>query len=387
MKVLLIGNYRGLGQESMRRFSNLMLRGLTDRGVAAEIWIPPTILGRLAFGSQSIRKWFYYVDQYLLAPFSLWKRRRNFDLIHICDHSNALYGLVAGNSRWLVTCHDLLAVRVAKGEFPGVSTGTFGRILQALILGSLRKAPVVICDSTATFNDAVRLLKCTTQTIEVVPIAPNRIFHRRTEAETRLAFTRRNLGLLSNFFVHVGGTQWYKNRLGVLNIFAALREVETFARHDLIFVGKSLTQDIIDAVNALGLSDCVLSLETVDDDLLENLYSSATALLFPSFAEGFGWPIVEAQLCGCPVITSSSPPMSEVAGPESAILLDLAFPETHVRMICEGLRNKDYLVERGFENAARFDEKEMMSTYLKVYEKVISLQDSVSPLFGATRKE
>ncbi len=79
--------------------------------------------------------------------------------------------------------------------------------------------------------------------------------------------------------------------------------------------------------------------------------------------------------------------MSEVAGPESAILLDLAFPETHVRMICEGLRNKDYLVERGFENAARFDEKEMMSTYLKVYEKVISLQDSVSPLFGATRKE
>jgi glycosyltransferase involved in cell wall biosynthesis len=246
---------------------------------------------------------------------------------------------------------------------------------------------VVICDSTATFNDAVRLLKCTTQTIEVVPIAPNRIFHRRTEAETRLAFTRRNLGLLSNFFVHVGGTQWYKNRLGVLNIFAALREVETFARHDLIFVGKSLTQDIIDAVNALGLSDCVLSLETVDDDLLENLYSSATALLFPSFAEGFGWPIVEAQLCGCPVITSSSPPMSEVAGPESAILLDLAFPETHVRMICEGLRNKDYLVERGFENAARFDEKEMMSTYLKMYEKVISLQDSVSPLFGATRKE
>jgi glycosyltransferase involved in cell wall biosynthesis len=42
--------------------------------------------------------------------------------------------------------------------------------------------------------------------------------------------------------------------------------------------------------------------------------------LFPSLAEGFGWPLIEAQACGCPVITTDEAPMNEVAGQAACYL-------------------------------------------------------------------
>ena len=61
------------------------------------------------------------------------------------------------------------------------------------------------------------------------------------------------------------------------------------------------------------LAPNVYQLTAVSDANLQALYSLATALLYPSWQEGFGWPIIEAQSCGCPVFTSNRAPMTEVA--------------------------------------------------------------------------
>jgi glycosyltransferase involved in cell wall biosynthesis len=50
------------------------------------------------------------------------------------------------------------------------------------------------------------------------------------------------------------------------------------------------------------------------------LYSSAAALLFPSWWEGFGWPVLEALACGCPVLSTDRPPLTEVAGKAAVYL-------------------------------------------------------------------
>ena len=50
------------------------------------------------------------------------------------------------------------------------------------------------------------------------------------------------------------------------------------------------------------------------DNLLEALYNGAVALLFPSRFEGFGWPAIEAQACGCPVLCSDAGSLGEVVG-------------------------------------------------------------------------
>ena len=81
-----------------------------------------------------------------------------------------------------------------------------------------------------------------------------------------------------------------------------------------------------------GLRDRVIELTNITNEDLRALYSKATALLFPSLREGFGWPIIEAQACGCPVFTSDRVPMTEVGG-DAAIYLDPTDPRPAPRLL------------------------------------------------------
>src|SRR5205085_3940294 len=103
----------------------------------------------------------------------------------------------------------------------------------------------------------------------------------------------------------------------------------------------------------------------------EALYNRAHALLFPSRFEGFGWPIAEAQACGCPVLTSNRPPMNEVAG-QGALLRDIedenGFSEDLLRLRDPATRKK--YRELGLQNAIRFSARKMAERYLAVYREL-----------------
>jgi glycosyltransferase involved in cell wall biosynthesis len=104
---------------------------------------------------------------------------------------------------------------------------------------------------------------------------------------------------------------------------------------------------------------------------LQALYSGAHAMLFPSLDEGFGWPILEAQACGCPVITSDQAPMTEIAG-EGAILIDARNPVSAAASIAEGLRDRDRWIEAGSRNLARFATDAVVSRYCEAYEHILN---------------
>jgi len=106
----------------------------------------------------------------------------------------------------------------------------------------------------------------------------------------------------------------------------------------------------------------VMEVASPTDDDLRALYSGATALLFPSLYEGFGWPIAEAQSCGCAVITSSRPPMTEVAG-GAALLIDPMDEAGAAATIAESLANLSRLREPGLANAKRFDPEVVFTAY------------------------
>ena len=105
----------------------MMLTGLNAAGISAELIQPQPFFGRFRFAGNFVAKWLAYVDKFVLFPRALAKKLREQPaVVHICDHSNAMYASAIRRAPVVVTCHDLLAVRGALGEqteTPASATG------------------------------------------------------------------------------------------------------------------------------------------------------------------------------------------------------------------------------------------------------------------------
>jgi len=98
------------------------------------------------------------------------------------------------------------------------------------------------------------------------------------------------------------------------------------------------------------------------------LYNAATVFIFPSFSEGFGWPVIEAQACGTPVIASNIESLMEVSD-GTALHADPSKPEQFAEAFLS-LKNdvlKLELIENGFKNTLRFRPERMVNAYLDLY--------------------
>ena len=367
--VLLIGNYPADQQQSMQRFAIMMLRGLTAAGVPAELIQPQPFLGRIRFAGRFIAKWLGYLDKFLFFPRRL-KRKLSagFDLVHICDHSNAIYSAQAGGRPVVVTCHDLLAVRGALGEPTDCPASATGKYLQRWIVSGLRKADAVACVSPATLRDAQRVVGQRDGRPQLLLIRNGLNYPYRKQAadraRTRLSQVAR-LDAGRPFALHVGSNLRMKNRAGVLRIFALTKNDWN---GQMVFAGQKLTPELRSLGQELEVMERVVEVEEPDNELLEALYSSALVLLYPSRFEGFGWPIIEAQACGCPVICSDREPMSEVGG-AAALTANV---EDEAAMAGALLRMTDpaeraLWSEESLRNAERFRTDEMIERYVELY--------------------
>src|SRR6267142_784996 len=116
--VLLIGNYPLDRQQSMQRFGTMMLQGLNNSGIAAKLIAPRARFGKFRGAGSFVAKWLGYIDKFVLFPRQLQAAltKEKPSVVHICDHSNAMYEGWIEQVPVVVTCHDLLAVRGALGE-------------------------------------------------------------------------------------------------------------------------------------------------------------------------------------------------------------------------------------------------------------------------------
>jgi glycosyltransferase involved in cell wall biosynthesis len=367
VKVLLLANYLHDRQESMQRFAGLMAKGLTEASHEVRILRPSAFAGQLRSSAQGVGKWLGYVDKFAAFPLALKSAVKWADVVHICDHANSVYLKYMTSVPHVVTCHDLLAVRSALGEIPQHRTSWTGRRLQHLILTGLTEAQHVACVSDATRRDLLRISGIPEHRVSRAYNSLNYPYSRMEidEAESRL----RNLYIdpAQSFLLHVGGNQWYKNRLGVLRVFCFLSQLKLDLK--LVMVGKPWTVEMRRFVVEHGMSDKTFELTGIDDEDLRALYSTATMMLFPSLQEGFGWPILEAQACGCPVVTSDRSPMDEVGG-NAAVYVNPEDPESAALIVKYSLDHLPGMREAGTHNAARFSESAMIDTYLSLYDRV-----------------
>ncbi|MEP6668732.1 MAG: glycosyltransferase family 1 protein [Chthoniobacter sp.] len=374
MKVLLVSNYSYDRQESMLRFAAVLLAGLRAAGVEVNLVRPEPFFGRLRPSGSGLGKWLGYLDKFLLFPSRLRRLAAETDLVHICDHSNSMYVKHVVDRPHLVTCNDMLAIRSAHGEFPQNRTGWSGRILQRWILAGLRRARRLTCISEATRRDVLRLTGHRPEIVSVTYMGQNFPYapaaevaeaaaqRRRGEPFDPAVFTR--LGIPAEpYLLHVGGGQWYKNRPGVLAIHAALCERLGRRAPRLLLVGPPCAAPGVEARSE------------VDNETLAALYSGAEMLLFPSLEEGFGWPIIEAQACGCRVLTTGKDPMTEVGGAAAFYLADphdaVAGAVAVEQVLTQDEAVRGEAVRAGIENAARFSTERMIGEYLAIYREVL----------------
>jgi glycosyltransferase involved in cell wall biosynthesis len=368
MRILLVANYIPDSQQSMQRFAAMLERGLLESGHDVRVLRPPVIAGKLPSRGVAA-KWLGYVDKFLLFPRMLRRTAQWADVIHLCDHSNSLYVKHLKGRDHLITCHDLLAVRSALGQIAQQPTGWTGRQLQHMIVDGLMAAQHVACVSDATREDLCKVARVTEERTSRVYNGLNYAYApmERQEAEARLL----HLGIATDgpFVLHVGGNQWYKNRLGVLRIFSLLCKRPETQNLRLVMVGKPWTLVMRRLAQERQIEAGVLELVSISEEDLRALYSRASALLFPSLEEGFGWPVIEAQACGCPVVTSNRRPMTEVGG-DAACYIDPEDPESAVAGIIQVLQSPSHYRELGLRNAARFSTAQAVQAYLEIYKKV-----------------
>jgi glycosyltransferase involved in cell wall biosynthesis len=374
-RILLVGNYQPDQQMSMLRYHDMLFSELSDRRISVGTIAPAAFLGMLRLGP--LTKWLRYIDKYLLFPRRL---RRTVAaqqrlaretgqtlLVHITDHSNAPYRAYVGAVPCVATCHDLLAVRGALGEDTDCPASRFGKMLQARILAQLRRAQLVVCVSTATQNDLARLAPETPS--RVIPLALNQPYAVLAPQDYRARLEALSPALLRQpYILHVGSSLRRKNREGILRIFAAI--AQRFPGQ-LVFAGEPLDAAQRALADSLQLSSRILELVRPTTAQIEALYNGAYAFLFPSKTEGFGWPIIEAQACGCPVLVARTTSLPEVVGAGGCLreLHDEAGFASDLLALADPAFRRD-LIARGHANLARFSTPTVLDAYLDLYARL-----------------
>jgi glycosyltransferase involved in cell wall biosynthesis len=274
--------------------------------------------------------------------------------VHIADHSNAFYSFFCPPKRCIVTCHDLLAVRGAMGDRSTACVASpIGIWLQRLIIAGLRRAGAVVFVSQASYQDFERLIgNPPLQRHAVIPNTLNAPFSADPDASS-LTSAEQVCILEQPFLLMVGSALPRKNRSLALRL---IEQLGSESPYRIVFAGAPFTEDeqSFHVIHPLG--DRLLSIERPSHALLNQLYCRAHALLFPSFAEGFGWPLLEAQTCRCPVIASPTTSIPEVAGDGAlyAKPTDVATFAAHVHSL-EHPDERARMIELGINNLNRYD--------------------------------
>jgi glycosyltransferase involved in cell wall biosynthesis len=352
---------------SIQRFVACLERQLSSRA-SIRVFQPRPILAR--FSSGAARKWLGYFDKFVLVPRSLAREAEYSGLVHLTDQSLAIYARGLGPKPRLINCHDLIAIRAALGEFPEFRAGRLGRQLQKGILHGLSQARHVVCLAECTKNDLQRLTGMPSRDISVIPMGLHSEFRRMQRSEAKRTTTR--FIPEAPFLLHVGGNQWYKNRQGLLAIYARLVRLDATAPN-LVLLGEALTAKLKAYIQEQRLEQRVFSVTGASDADLMAFYSQASALLFPSLCEGFGWPVVEAQACGCPVITTDRQPMTDVAGSAAVCLPAGSTAHAAERIsefLCECPEKLAERIRAGHGNVARFSTRRMIDSYLALYSQL-----------------
>jgi len=186
---------------------------------------------------------------------------------------------------------------------------------------------------------------------------------------------RKAYGLPEDFLLFLGNTDPKKNLKGVLEAIAILDKQKLLSL-PLVMpdFGEEELMAMLDTLSATDLRSKIHLTGYIPNPDLPAIYAKATLFLYPSLRESFGLPILEAMACGCPVITSNTSSMPEIAG-DAAMLIDPFDPKSMAEAIHHLLTDpakREQLIAKGFNRPPMFSYLRGAEKALDIYEHVLS---------------
>ncbi|HLI29594.1 MAG TPA: glycosyltransferase family 1 protein [Terriglobia bacterium] len=268
-------------------------------------------------------------------------------------------------SREVVTINDVFPITGAD-----YSTAGFRKKFASLLLESAGRANAIISPSQYTANELTRLTGVSCEKIRVIPDGvdpPGTIM----QQPARLAERERRVGKENRLVLMVGAIQTRKNTLG------AVRALEGMPpNYRLVIAGSDGhgAGDTHDYIRRAGLGGRVMAVGYVPAEELARLYQAADVLLFPSFEEGFGLPVLEAMAFGVPVVAARTSSLPEVGG-DAAIYVN-PHDERDIReqtlRAAEDESLREQMIQRGLERVKQFTWRRTAEETLRVYDEVLA---------------
>lgn len=295
----------------------------------------------------------------LYNSFKLQKYLKNNtpDILHETYYRKKKYKI--DNLPVVITVYDMIH-ELFREDFP------INDLTAKYKLESIKRADHIICISKNTKKDLIELYNIPSNKISVVYLASDLNINLDIQENKKL------IKNFKPFLLYVGQRNGYKNFDKFIKSFALSKKLmKNF--QIICFGGGKFTKDELNKINSLGYYESQVIQLTGDDNILANLYSIATSLVYPSMYEGFGLPLLEAMSIGCPVLCSNTSSIPEVAG-NAAIY----FNPNNIEEISSSIENfvfseseKIKVQKLGFERCKKFSWSLCAQKTLKVYSDLV----------------
>ena len=241
---------------------------------------------------------------------------------------------------------------------------------------ALRQAAAVITGSESAKKDLIEIFKVNPARIAVIYHGVGEEFLQQHNEEY-LQRVRLFLGLPSRYILHVGVIERKKNLIALIKaggnvIKQGLVDAVVFAGRDGL--GAEEIRGFASSA-VFGQRSAVRFLGYIPQELLPGLYALARVVVFPSFYEGFGMPVLEGMASGVPVIVSGFSSLPEVAQDAGFILKEASAEEIEqaLQLVLKNESLRAELCARGLKRAQAFSWAESAARHIEVYRRVLGI--------------
>jgi len=293
----------------------------------------------------------------------LYCRRASFALFHGTNFEVPYWATCPT----VLTIHDLSLLL-----YPETHEKRLVRRAQLKLPRTARRAGAIITPSETVKREVCEHLGVSEEKVFAIPEAARRAFYRVSPSESGPVCHR--LGVEEEFILFVGTVEPRKNLLTLARAFDRILRT-TSLRPQLVIAGEKgwLSDDLMTYLDQSRVRERVLFTGHLADDELRALYSACRVFVYPSLYEGFGLPLLEAMICGAPVVTSNVPSIIETVGDVARLIspTDVDDLASAVVALLDDTNEREYRSGTGIDHAKKFSWERAAAATFAVYNRLI----------------